>query len=97
LNLYVNTDTFQPSAETAVETGEGAPTISRNYLLLFTEDVSTWIIVGLGFVLVLVKNRFVHGALLPDPDLTPHPPVAVTKIVRDPARSAPARVKRSRT
>ena len=56
--------------------GEGVPTISRNYLLMFTEDFSTWIIVLLGLALVLVKNKVFHGSFTADPDLAPRKLIA---------------------
>lgn len=88
-NVYVNTETFRLVFETEAATGEGVPTISREYLLLFTEDVSTWLIVLLGFALVLAKNRLFAGRLLPDPDLTPHPvrPGAAARLEKGATRS----------
>lgn len=105
LNLYINTQTFEPIPETAAESAGGVPTISHEYLLIFTEDVSTWLIVTLGLGLVLLKNHVFAGTLMPDPDLTPlpvrpelpsggHLPAAVHL---EPDARARGRTRRSRT
>lgn len=99
-DIYVNTETLRPSVETEAQTGAGVPTISHNYLLMFTEDFSTWIIVLLGLGLVLLKNKVFAGRLLPDPDLAPLPvlpPGTAKEPEADPDQGARRGPRRSRT